>query len=282
MTNEPHIGQELRRHGWRQGVIFSGTGLAVVAHERTESGAFRPNVRQIKAQESLIVVSQDCDIVADIAQEPRLEALVCKRGNDRLCQAADRNSARFFLVDPGARLVAQAAYKVLVMKASVVDVAPQPWPSDELRHQRFVRWLARRYDRFPLPDRLDAAFRTPLDEVLSAMQDQEPHLAAALSSACHEWRINRPAHEEPPFTVHLSLLLDPRGLTAQASDAIDLVMERLQDVIDPAMVALDGDVRKLTTDQMSLTEYYATIPLFLEPLTFEGDEIMGAPPLPRT
>lgn len=281
MTDEPHIGQELRRRGWRQGVVFTGTGLAVVAHERKASGEFHLGVRQVKAQESLILVSQDCDIVARREQEPRLEALVCKRGNERLCWTADRNSARFFLVDPATGLVAQAAYKVIVTKEAVLDGAPQPWPSDEVRRQRFVRWLARRYDRFPLPDQLDDAFRKPLDLVLDTLHDQDPLLAAALSSACHEWRINMPTHEEAPFTIHLSLLLNPTGLTATADDAIDVVIERLRETLDPALVTLDADVRKLTDDQMSLTEFYATVPLFLEPLTYEGDEIVGAPPLPR-
>jgi len=70
-------------------------------------------------------------------------------------------------------------------------------------------------------------------------------------------------------------------LTATADDAIDVVIERLRETLDPALVTLDADVRKLTDDQMSLTEFYATVPLFLEPLTYEGDEIVGAPPLPR-
>ena len=281
MTDGAHIGQELRRLGWRQGVLFTGTGIAVVAHERRSSGEFHPGVRQVRAQERLILVSQDCDIVARPDQEPRLEALVCKHANDKFCQAADRNSARVFLVDPAAGLVAQAAYKIIVTKEALLDVTPQPWPSNDARLDRFVRWLARRYDRFPLPDKLDEAFRKPVDHVLGALQTDEPELAAALSAACHEWRINRPTREEPPFAVHLSLLLDPMGLTAMAADAIDVVVERLQDALDPSMVTFDSTVRKLTAAQMSLAEFYATVPLFLEPLTFEGDEIIGAAPLPR-
>lgn len=278
MTEESHIGQELYRLGWRQGTLFTGIGLAVVAHERRSSGEFHPSARLVRAQESLILVSQDCDIIADRQQEPRLEALVCKRGNERLCWSADRNSARVFLVDPATGLVAQAAYKVIVTKEAVLEVTLQPWPSDEVRRQRFVRWLARRYDQFPLPDKLDDAFRKPLDHVLDTLQDQE---AAALSGACHEWRINKVTHEEPPFTVHLSLLLDPTGLTALADDAIDMVIDRLRAVLDPTLVTFDQEVRKLTAAQMSLAESYATVPLFLEPMTYEGDEIIGATPLPR-
>lgn len=49
----------------------------------------------------------------------------------------------------------------------------------------------------------------------------------------------------------------------------------------PSLVTLDAEVRKLTEAQMSLAEFYATVPLFLKPMTYEGDEIIGASPLPH-
>ncbi len=178
-------------------------------------------------------------------------------------------------------LAAQAAYKVVVAKDALLDIVPQGWPSNEMRHRRFVRWLARRFDRFALPDALDDAFRKPLDRVLAAFQEEHSRKAEALSRACHEWCINQPAQDKPPFTVFLSLLLDPEGLSAEADDVIDDVLDQLRNALDASLVTLDAEVRKLTEAQMSLAEFYATVPLFLEPMTYEGDEIIGASPLPR-
>src|SRR5436309_3379030 len=116
---DPHqtpVGQDLWEAGWEQGVLFSAPTVAFLWNGPLEGGAggaAGQQSRGVRAAERLIVVSEDCDIVEPLDEEPFVEALICSwvRNRDFLARL-DRNNARWFIVDPAAGLVAQAKYRV--------------------------------------------------------------------------------------------------------------------------------------------------------------------------
>ena len=91
-----------------------------------------------------------------------------------------------------------------------------------------------------------------------------------------------PERETPPFYLQLIFLIKLDGVTNEEADALFAVWESIQTQIDLHMVTLDPDLRILTADDISLSEYLATRPLFLEYFTYKGEEIEGEPPLPRS
>lgn len=276
------LGAALVDRGWVQGAWFAPPSAAVYVNQFGDaSGASPPpGARALKARERLIVVTQTCDIVSP--DEPYVEALVCQRERSRDYLARlDRNSARQFVIDPAGGWVARAAYRVLIDKARLAELTPEPWPGAPERLDRFVRWLARRYDRPALPDVLVDVFQRRVEAALRQFDDDQPAVSAAFSAAVHEMRVNLPAHETPPFDLQFILLVRRDGLTELEADAIQAAIDAIRQGLDPGGVHLDPEVRIVTDEEISLAEYLATRPLFLEYLTYRGDEIEGSEPTPR-
>lgn len=264
-------------------MIFSAPSAAF-AHNAPTSNA--PNTlsvqqRAVKARERLVLVTQDCDITAKTADEPYVEALLCDTMSEKFASRIDRNSARYFLVDPTTRLVAHARYRVVVAKEALVSLTPTPWPGSPDRFDRFVRWLARRYDRPAIPDALVNVFQHPIEDALEALDEASPAVGAAFSRALHEVRVNLPEDEQPPFDVQLVFLIKREGLTNDEADSLFTAFDAIQSALDPSLVMLNPELRVITLDEISMAEYYATRPLFLEYLTYKGEEVGGEKPLPR-
>jgi hypothetical protein len=78
-------GRQLFDRGWRQGALFSvpPAQVAFVSHELTSDGEVDLHRRNVRQAERLVVVSQDCDIVARESDEPCIEALICAPENER-------------------------------------------------------------------------------------------------------------------------------------------------------------------------------------------------------
>jgi hypothetical protein len=160
------LGQALLEAGWRQGAVFDAPSVYFAWNENPASGkdeATTMKARKKRSKEKLVLVTQDCDIKASAEEESYVEALVCvvERRQDFL-HRIDRNSARWFVVDPGSGLVAQAKYRVQIAKEALTTLTPEVWPSTATRLDRFVQWLARRYDRPAIPDPIVEAFQRPL------------------------------------------------------------------------------------------------------------------------
>lgn len=283
------LGQTLYQAGWRQGAIFTLPSasfahltLATDATGATNPGKISVTQRTVKAKEQLVLITQDCDIVARDNDEPYVEALIC--AVDKPTQAAriDRNSARYFLVDPATNLVARAKYRITIDKHALQTVNCSPWPSSPERLERFIRWLARRYDRPAIPDALYEAYQHPIEAALTSIDTQTPHVGTAFSRAVYEIRINLPERERPPFSLQLIFMTKQNDITNEEADALFAVWEAIQNQIDPNVVTLDPELRLLTAEDISLAEYLATRPLFLEYLTYNGEEIEGEPPLRRS
>jgi hypothetical protein len=160
-------------------------------------------------------------------------------------------------------------------------LTPERWPSSQDRFERFVRWLARRYDRPAIPDEMVKVFQEPVQKALEALDRDSPAVGAAFSRAIHEVRVNLPDHEDPPFDVQLVFLIKREGLTAEEVDSLFTAFDAIQAALDPTLVTLDPNPRIVTTEEISMAEYFATRPLFLEYLTYKGDEVEGERPLPR-
>lgn len=272
------LGDQLYSAGWRQGALFTSGEIHFHWNEVSESGAtLIHDSRAARSREHCILITQTYDVVSD--KELFVEALVCKvERNQRFLQGVDRNSARWFVVDPDKGLVAQAMYRVVLSKAALTLMRPEPWPSTDERLDRFVRWLARRYDRPALPDAMVELFQQPVERALSILDRQHPALGAAFSRAVYELRVNLPDVEEPPFDLQLLLLVKHDGITEEEADAIDRAAGMIHASLDPALVRLSPDLRILTDEEMTVAEYFATRPLFLEYLTYRGEEIAGAEP----
>lgn len=270
-------GQRLYAAGWRQGSLFNAPGVLFGCNEVDDPGGTLTvtlRKRPLRTKEKLVLITQDCDIVASTDVEPNVEALMCalETKQDYVARI-DRNSPRMFLINPATGLVANARYRLQASKKMLTTLTPEPWPSSPRRFDRFVRWLARRYDRPAVPDPIVEAFQHPVEEVLSRIDQGQREVGANFSSAVEEVRVNVPASADPPFDLHLVLIVRPEGLTESEADAIGIVKEAIKAGLDPKLVNLDPDVRILTEEEISLAEYRATRPLYLEYLTYKGEEI---------
>jgi hypothetical protein len=269
-------GQELYDAGWRQGALFWAKVSVRVTHLNPD-GTVEQRDRPLKESESLVLASQDCDIVSNA--EPYVEALFCEKEKSRTFLAKiNRRSARAFVIDLDAGLVAQAKYRVSLTKESLATLKPKPWPASADRRERFAEWLAHRYDRPALPNKLVVALQTPITDLFERMAGERPDLVEAFNRVARQIRINRPDTDEPPFNLELIVLLSAEELTREESVALELLGEAMLRCVDRSAVLLAPDVRLVTADEMSLREYQETVPLYLEYLTFGGDEIVGALP----
>ncbi|HUY75842.1 MAG TPA: hypothetical protein VMV29_03670, partial [Ktedonobacterales bacterium] len=252
--------------------------VTAVGATDTSTPVLRP--RNVKAKERLILITQDCDIVAESSLEPYIEVLICEIVNDKYAARVERNSARAFVIDPKTHLTAQARYRLTIAKEVLLGLTPEPWPGDAERFERFVRWLARRYDRPALPKSLVDNFQTPIERALEQLDQSAPEVSLAFSRAVHELRVNVPRHEQPPFEVQLTFLIKHDNLTNAELDALITVDSAIRAVIDTSVISL-GEPVIVTLEEIPAADYFASRPLFLEYHTYNGDEVQGAKPYPR-
>jgi hypothetical protein len=268
MTNsdvkEEALGEELLRTGWKQGTLFSASSVYFTYHDLSQSNTeilTSIQERKLKAKEKLIVVSQDCDI-KDTNQEKYIEAIICKPYNQNFIERVSQLSARWFVVDPQTRLVAEAKYKIQIAKRVFLRLQPEPWPESPSRLDEFIRWLARRYDRPALPDAMVEVFQKPIEQAVNGLKEKHPDIFIAFNDVVHNIRVNLPKNEDPPFNLFLTLLVKPDGLTEEAANAINFAQESIKACLDISLVHLDPDIHILTEEQMSVQEYFASRPLY--------------------
>ncbi len=278
------IEEQLAQAGWRQGSCCSADAMAVATNEvsdGTTNGLVMVRSKKLKRRHKLVIVSQTCDIVARPNVEPNVDALVCKFEQDQNFLAkVERNSARAFVIDPNTGLVAWAPHRLQLSKQLLATLRPEPWPSTEERRARFIRWLARRYDRPAIPDAVVEALQRPMIEVLDHVLDKQPLVARAFSQAVHEVRVRLPEHHQLPFELQLYLIVRGNRRTSEEAHAIDIVLAAINTGLDSARVEL-LPARILSLEDISVAEYQATLPLYLEYHTYQGQELVGVEPLKR-
>lgn len=282
MSNLNVDGDVLLEAGWRQGTLFSASTLCFSCNVLSLDGEGNERVtkqeRLVKSSEKLVLISQDCDIKASVDKEPYVEALICKRYKQKFIDQVSRTSARWFVINSKTGLVAEAKYRISLAKEVLLHLLPEPWQSGSQRLDSFIRWLGRRYDRPAIPDPIVEAFQKPVESSIARLQEETPDVFSAFNRVVHDVRINLPATEIPPFDLQLVLLVDEKGLSEEEANAIDVVTSVVQATLDTNLVHLDPHVRILTEEQISLKEFYATRPMYLDYFTYRGEEIEGATP----
>ncbi len=271
--------------GWQQGALFSAPSAYFTWNDLSSSSpgdAIIQQRRKMKSGEKFVLITQDCDITASEEQEPYVEALLCKTYRNReFLSKIDRNSARWFVIDFDTGLVAESKYRVQFAKQVLRMLTPELWPGSSKYLERFIRWLARRYDRPAIPDSIVESFQRPVEDVLARLDQERPDVGAIFTRAVHEVRISLPTTEDPPFNLQLVLLLRSDGPSEEETSAIAIFKEAVQNSLNPKIIHLDPDVPTLTEEEISIADYYATRPLFLEYHTYKGEETEGAEPYGR-
>ncbi len=277
--NDEWIGRRLFDAGWRQGTTFRPAGIELqFVTYRDDSGNEPLRRRPLAESEGLILISQDCDLVAKTSTEPFVEALILRvEESDARRFEIERNSAREFVVDPAAKLVADARRRMQLDKALLARFEPEPWPSDSGRFRRFVIWLGRRYWRPAVPDEVVESFQRPVDEVLRRLRRRQPDLVAALTSAVSEIRISYPNELQLPVELNVVMMVRADGVSIEELEAIQQVEQAIRARVDPERVQL-GPFDLRTEQEMSIAEYFATVPLFFDYLTYRGDDVVGLEP----
>lgn len=278
-------GRQLFDRGWRQGALLSvpPAQVAFISHELTSDGHVDLHRRNVRQADCLVVVSQDCDIVARDADEPCVEALICAPENEHRRRQVAFRSRRYFVIDDPSGLVARAAYRIFIRKDLALSLpSPERWPSGETRLQRFVRWLGDRYTRPPLPDAMVEHVQRPIDQALAALEDADPDASARLSSIVPELRITLPSTDDPPYGVTLIVMIESLiDLTADQADALDQLDQTLRVALTSPFVILQ-DVVLRTEHDLSVADFRGTAPIYREHLTYRGDDVLGSEPITGT
>jgi hypothetical protein len=280
-ATETHIGKRLYAAGWRQGAILRSSPFKGAYNNKLVAGdSVEMKLRRVKGNEFLVIISQDCDILAK--SEPFVEAFVCSEESSDFCaKLVEGNSSRWFLIDQGNRLVAHATRRVTIKKELLEPFEPERWPSDDVHHlDRFARWLARRYTRPALSEEFNETVQDPIREALENVPES---IAAHFSKIVHEIRIGKHSTQGPPFDVTVTLLIVNDEATTEEADAIEHITQEIQQQYESDSRIVSSDFPVRTPDEMPVSEYFATYPLYLEYYTYEGEEFVGgAESLPQT
>ena len=267
---------------WVQGALFAAPSVGFARFEESQGVSTQPalavGVLPPEPGDRFVVASQTCDIRDKLTREPCIEALRCSVEPDAGWRGSIAHSARWFEVDRGTGLVAHAMYRVQIDKRALASLTAAAWPDTPRRFRRFVQWLGRRFDRPAIPDPIVEHFQQKVEGILKEIRKRE--VGRAFTRVVRDVRIALPERPEQPFAIEMVLLLERLDLGEEEAAALDDVRGRIRAEIDPAWVRL-GEDRQVTAEQMSLAEYENTRPLFLESLTYRGDEAVGAEPPAR-
>lgn len=270
-TSAPVVGRSLYELGWRQGTLFSASAVSPIYF--AASGGFLRAVELAPQQECyFVLVTQDCDLVAK--KELLVEALQCRAEDG---YRITPNNGREFIVQEEPELIAEAARRVLLSKAALAELAPLGRVRDG---RAFARWLARRFDRPAVPDSIVECFQKPVNDVMRKFFKRSASDARLFNEVVREVRVNLPSSVDPPYALHLVILLEGNAISADQLAVVeavcDLVLERFEPN-DP-QVALDREIRLLSDEEMTVAEYFASVPLWFDDLTYRGNQIAGSEP----
>jgi hypothetical protein len=272
-------GRELYDEGWRQGSRLKGDACQSYFKELKQSGlATDP----LPPGMSLVLATQDCDLVKADDRLPYVEAVGCVE--DGLLAATIRpNDARYFVLDPASGVVADRAYGAFLLREALkgLSVPELPFGGDAVRARRFARWLGARYDRPALPEEAVRAIQRPLvDAVRRLCRPGRPH--EALNRDLHEIRVAGDLEEGPPFAVLLVFVLTETADVAACQVAIAELIEATGFAVEGA--SEEGEVFvqlwvAAPPSRLSLATYQGSIGIPLAYESVRGEETVGADPL---
>lgn len=270
-----HLGMRLIEAGWAQGSlidaeallasppIIGGTALCVALKKMLPTG-------------NLVVASQTCDINASPNKEPGIEALVCIAKSPKEVGIFE-NSARQFVVDPTRGLTAMAAQRVLIDKLALEPISSSAWPSDDDRRQRFARWLGDRFRRSEFPDEVIEGFCSPLHNLLVDDRKKDGANWHAFLNSIIQVRLRCIQNQVGgPIDVAIRVIRDPQATAPDVRRAIGFT--------DDISAAFKTDKLRLVSrevmrpDQMSLAEAWVFKPVYLDYLSYDGNELIDSFP----
>lgn len=265
-----HVGIRLIQKGWTQGSIFDAPSLVFKCNGLVAD-------RHLKSKEKLIVVSQDCDILAKPEVEPYVEAMICTSTENQKILAMEF-SWRQFVVDKDTGLFVQAKYRTLVKKELLEEFEPQPWPGLEWRRRDFVRWLGVRFTRPAIPTEVVEAFEQPARHVLKNLRVENASLLIDFNRSVREMRLAvLRDSKDAPFRVQPIIVLNPDGVSSEGADAVKAITDQIQAASDTSRISLNS-ARITTYEDMTAAEYLNSFEWYLDYFTYEGGEIVGAEP----
>jgi len=222
-----------------------------------------------------VLASQTCDVIKHEAQEPTVVVLgAFETDNPKVLAEAEGNSPRYFLLDSGNSLVVDARKLALIEKPLLAKMERLSPDLPEEARQRFARWIGRRFNRPALPDLVVELIAGPIvDKMFELRVEKDPN--GEVLDAVSEVRI-ADLQGEPPYEVRLLFVMDDM----ETSAGTRLALARL--VVD-MQGWLSGNGRIVAWDAASLYEisagdYFNTVPLYAEHLTYQGAVKEGAAP----
>jgi hypothetical protein len=280
------VSAQLVDTGWQQGSMFSlaGAQIPFLELEPSNDTGLVVSGTVLGSADRLIVASQTCDILVDAGKEPYVEALLCEEWSADSRLATIINSTRWFRLSLDGHLVACAASRVLISKLCLLEIRPDPFPGSPERLGKFSYWLARRYERPALPNNVVKGLANPLQRTLLGLWKQNPELARLFSQTVQQIRIGYLEDEDgtepgvPRLHIVFLLAAEHGGLTADQADAIEAVYGDIQERAASADLVRVESHEVVAEEDISLRDYFDTHPVFLDELTYEGDEIVGAEP----
>ncbi len=290
------VGKKLVEEGWRQGSLlppfpvlfhFNIDRPLTDAARRAESQARQEYDERVAAGEepaaigqaiaslgdgeSLCVVTQTCDIAADEELEPFIEVMPAYQEPDKQKRkAADRNSARRFLLSPERELVIDATRRFSIEKAVLLDYTPDNPPLNEIHERRLRRFLSRRGGRPALDDDVVKYVISPIQKGL-AERKRFREVLDPVSSL----RIDH-LEGRPPYTVRLTVLLG-RRVTPEEDEALNELADAIDIWLRNGPAHLE-DWYAVLEDEIALGAYRATDEIYLDQYTYRGEDIVGVEP----
>lgn len=170
MPADEEAGATLRRLGWHQGALLPvnpGSRLAQLLEEGVTHA---------------VVVSQDCDIVANAVIEPCVDLLPASvttyfegdllygKNPRRLC--LELESGQFAIVD--------IRHRQTVEKVSVADIVPLPTPVVATHRRILAKWLGKRYTRPAFPDAFNGRLETQKKKLAQLSKREDGKLVTGI------------------------------------------------------------------------------------------------------
>jgi len=226
----------------------------------------------------LILISQDCDINAKPGTEPRVEALAARWSTDpaEISMAKKGNSSRLYLLkeDGSKALLADARQKVLIAKESLLAAGFTQVFSTEPERLRFARWVAARYDRPAIPDRVVDAVNKPIVKSLVPVFRKKANSALkTVLDQVEEIRFN--AQEDGGrFVIDFLIILDDGKALSVEDEAV------LSAWLDETLVTDTSPVTEIrpyffTFGTISVSDYVASTQLVLDQYSPEELSLAG-------
>lgn len=212
MANDiPDIADQVSLEGWRQGSLITPTKASQI----TDASIDYFN-HVVSSDTWLVVLTQDCDLVRMIEQEPYVEILAITKQSALPNNAMRGQSARLLHLTINVNQVihwfeCNIHDRFRIKKASLLGLdcnSTTVLDENELRILR--QWVARRYTRAAFPDHFETHLASTKGPVKSLFKSQEAKLISTVYIAID----NEEAGPEEDYVIHVIL-------TALAEDLAD-------------------------------------------------------------